>query len=115
MPRKMSGSAISMMEELTVAISMPSVVLDSAIHLYRDPAPAAVSLVRGWDETDGTGAPPEKTGPDVARSAARACQPLEAVIRPRSAPRQFSCYMTTKLCRDVFPPARQLHGRGNHA
>jgi hypothetical protein len=56
----MSGSAISMMEELTVAISMPSVVLDSAIHLYRDPAPAAVSLVRGWDETDGTGAPPEK-------------------------------------------------------
>ncbi len=37
MPRKMSGSAISMMEELTVAISMPSVVLDSAIHLYRDP------------------------------------------------------------------------------
>src|SRR5690348_9082777 len=84
----MSGSAISMMEELTVAISMPSVVLDSAIHLYRDPDPAAVSLVRGWDETDGTGAPPEKIGPDVARSA----------------PRQFSCYMTTKLCRDVFPP-----------
>jgi hypothetical protein len=39
-PRKISGSAISMMEELTVAISMPSVVLDSAIHLYRDPAPA---------------------------------------------------------------------------
>ena len=38
MPRKMSGSVISMMEELTVAISMPSVVLDSAIHLYRDPA-----------------------------------------------------------------------------
>jgi hypothetical protein len=38
MPRKISGSAISMMEELTVAISMPSVVLDSAIHLYRDPA-----------------------------------------------------------------------------
>ncbi len=33
MPRKMSGSAISMMDELTVAISMPSVVLDSAIHL----------------------------------------------------------------------------------
>jgi hypothetical protein len=29
----MSGSAISMMEELTVAISMPSVVLDSATHL----------------------------------------------------------------------------------
>jgi hypothetical protein len=28
------------MEELTVAISMPSVVFDSAIHLYRDPAPA---------------------------------------------------------------------------
>ena len=33
MPRKMSGSAISMMDALTVAISMPSVVLDSAIHL----------------------------------------------------------------------------------
>jgi hypothetical protein len=29
----MSGSAISMMEALIVAISMPSVVLDSAIHL----------------------------------------------------------------------------------
>ena len=43
----MSGSAISMMEELTVAISMPSVVLDSAIHLYRDPGPAAGSAVRG--------------------------------------------------------------------
>ncbi len=33
MPRKMSGSAISMMEALTVAISIPSVVLDSATHL----------------------------------------------------------------------------------
>ena len=33
MPRKMSGSAISMMEALTVAISMPSVVFDSATHL----------------------------------------------------------------------------------
>ena len=33
MPRKMSGRAISMMDELTVAISMPSVVLDSATHL----------------------------------------------------------------------------------
>ena len=32
-PRKMSGSAISMMEALMVAISMPSVVLDRAIHL----------------------------------------------------------------------------------
>ena len=36
-PRKMSGSAISMIEALTVAISMPSVVLDRAIHLYRGP------------------------------------------------------------------------------
>jgi hypothetical protein len=33
MPRKMSGSAISMMEALIVAISMPIVVFDSAIHL----------------------------------------------------------------------------------
>ena len=33
MPRKMSGRAISMMDELTVAISMPSVVFDKAIHL----------------------------------------------------------------------------------
>ena len=33
MPRKMSGSAISMMEALMVAISMPSVVFDRAIHL----------------------------------------------------------------------------------
>jgi hypothetical protein len=38
MPRKMSGSAISKREELTVAISTPSVVLDSATHLYRDPS-----------------------------------------------------------------------------
>ena len=33
MPRKMSGSAISTIDELIVAISTPSVVLDSAIHL----------------------------------------------------------------------------------
>ena len=32
-PRKMSGSAISTMDWLIVAISTPSVVLDSAIHL----------------------------------------------------------------------------------
>jgi hypothetical protein len=32
-PRKTSGSAISTMDWLIVAISMPSVVLDSAIHL----------------------------------------------------------------------------------
>ena len=33
MPRKMSGSAMSTIEELIVAISTPSVVFDSAIHL----------------------------------------------------------------------------------
>ena len=33
MPRKMSGSAISVMEELIVAISIPSVVFESATHL----------------------------------------------------------------------------------
>jgi hypothetical protein len=33
MPRKMLGRAISMIDELTVAISMPSVVFDKAIHL----------------------------------------------------------------------------------
>ena len=33
MPRKMSGRAISMMDELMVAISMPRVVFDMAIHL----------------------------------------------------------------------------------
>ena len=33
MPRKMSGRAMSMMDELMVAISMPSVVFDKAIHL----------------------------------------------------------------------------------
>ena len=32
-PRKMSGRAISTMDWLIVAISTPSVVLDSAIHL----------------------------------------------------------------------------------
>jgi hypothetical protein len=32
-PRKMSGSAISMIDAFTVAISTPSVVLDKAIHL----------------------------------------------------------------------------------
>jgi hypothetical protein len=37
MPRKMSGKAISMMDELIVAISTPSVVLERAIHLYRGP------------------------------------------------------------------------------
>ena len=33
MPRKMSGRAISMMDELMVAISTPRVVLERAIHL----------------------------------------------------------------------------------
>src|SRR5690242_4428603 len=88
MPRKMSGSAISMMEELTVAISMPSVVLDSAIHLYRDPALVAGSMVRGWDETDGTGAPPETMG----------------LTWHDPVPQLVSCYIATKLCRSLFPP-----------
>ena len=34
MPRKMSGSAISRIDELIVAISIPSVVFESATHLY---------------------------------------------------------------------------------
>ena len=33
MPRKMAGSEISTIEELMVAIVMPSVVLESATHL----------------------------------------------------------------------------------
>ena len=33
MPRKMSGSAISRIDELIVAISIPSVVFESATHL----------------------------------------------------------------------------------
>ena len=33
--KKMSGSAIRTIDELIVAISMPSALLDSAIHLYR--------------------------------------------------------------------------------
>ena len=35
MPRKMSGSAMSTMEASIVAISMPSVVMNSAVHLCR--------------------------------------------------------------------------------
>src|SRR5919197_51128 len=37
MPRKMAGSAMSRMLLLTIAISMPSVVLESTIHLYHLP------------------------------------------------------------------------------
>ncbi len=33
MPRKIAGSEIKMIEELMVAISMPSVVFDRATHL----------------------------------------------------------------------------------
>ena len=33
MPLKMSGRAMSTIDELIVAMSMPSVVFDSAIHL----------------------------------------------------------------------------------
>ncbi len=33
MPRKMSGSAIRRIDELTVAMSTPMVVFESAIHL----------------------------------------------------------------------------------
>jgi hypothetical protein len=36
----MSGKAMSVMEELMVAIDMPSVVFDRAIHLYRSLAAA---------------------------------------------------------------------------
>ena len=38
MPRKMSGSAISRIDELIVAISIPSVVFDNATHLLLDPS-----------------------------------------------------------------------------
>ncbi len=34
MPRKMSGSAMSTMEASIVAMSMPSVVMNSAVHLW---------------------------------------------------------------------------------
>jgi hypothetical protein len=33
MPRKIAGSEMSTIEALTVAITMPSVVLDRAVHL----------------------------------------------------------------------------------
>src|SRR5580693_3960500 len=59
-PRKMSGSAISMMDELTVAISMPIVVLDKAIHLYRGPTACpllACDLVFGCADAAGTRTP----------------------------------------------------------
>ena len=39
MPRKMAGSEMITIEALIVAISMPSVVLDSATHLYRSGRP----------------------------------------------------------------------------
>ena len=35
MPRKMSGSAMRTMEASIVAINMPSVVMNSAVHLWR--------------------------------------------------------------------------------
>jgi hypothetical protein len=35
MPRKIAGNEISTMEESSDAMNMPSVVLDSAVHLYR--------------------------------------------------------------------------------
>ena len=38
MPRKMSGSAISRIDELIIATSIPSVVFDNATHLYLDPS-----------------------------------------------------------------------------
>ena len=41
MPRKMSGMAMSMMDESMVANSTPTVVLDRAIHLYRSPRGSA--------------------------------------------------------------------------
>src|SRR5437868_1254366 len=45
MPRKMAGSEISRMLELTIAISMPSVVLESTIHLYRAPGAGVAAAV----------------------------------------------------------------------
>ncbi len=37
MPRKIAGSAMITIDALTVAASIPSVVLDSATHLYFPP------------------------------------------------------------------------------
>src|SRR5438874_13608549 len=39
MPRKMAGSEMITIEESSAAIRMPSVVFDSAVHLYRSTAP----------------------------------------------------------------------------
>ena len=47
MPRKMSGSEISTIDWLIVAISTPSVVLDRAIHLYPGPKVLAGLAERG--------------------------------------------------------------------
>ncbi len=51
MPRKISGSAISMIDALTVAISMPSVVLDaqSTCSEVRDLTPSALGIPPGRD------------------------------------------------------------------
>ena len=51
MPRKMSGSAMRTMEASIVAISMPSVVMNSAIHLCR-------SLAWAWPATFETAVTP---------------------------------------------------------
>ena len=44
MPRKMSGIAISMIEASIVARSTPSVVFESATHLYPSSARSTLSL-----------------------------------------------------------------------
>src|ERR1700691_1116041 len=66
-PRKMSGSAISMIDELTVAIITPSVVLDRAIHLYRGPTAwcslLASGLVLGCADAAGTRTPSHDENP----------------------------------------------------
>lgn len=53
MPRKMSGSAMSMIDALIVAIRTPSVVLDSTIHLScgRDVSAAARARFRAARDT----------------------------------------------------------------
>ena len=49
MPRKMAGSAMMTIEALTVAASMPRVVLERATHLYRPSAQTAPAGVLNAD------------------------------------------------------------------
>ena len=64
MPRKMAGSAMRTMEASIVAMSIPSVVMNNAAHLWRSLTAGEPSM---WPAAEGTAVMATTTGPPTGR------------------------------------------------